>query len=627
MIQLDFFREWNPDKIIKKIAPYSYVSFDIFDTLLKRDILHPTEVFQILGKQYNDSAFMFKRIEAERNLREQSGKEEITLDDIYEKMEGKYQHFKMKELELEADLLHQNFVLYPVYQYCKEKGKKIIITSDMYLPEPFLRNILNKEGYEFDFCFISSSYGVQKVTGNLFKKMLSTVSISSKDVIHIGDSVRGDYLGAKRAGIQSILIPKVINRTQWINLKDKRQQAGFNNFINNHLNTGKSRYAQFGYAYFGPVLFGFVQWLHKSIGNKKIFFFARDGYLVKKVYDALFPESSTDYIYLSRRALSVPLLWKHSEWEEFSHYITVTRFFTVRSLLERLGLNPERYKLEIQKFHLQLDSNLQDNNFLQNKNLKAFYKSIREDVVQNSREEFVCLIAYFKKKNFYGDIAVMDIGWNGSMQRYLVEIMNISGIDARIDGYYFGMRKNLKNSQVHGYFYEPSRMQMEPIISFMQGLFESLFLSREGSTKRYDIHNGKAEPVLYEPEYHENDIEFKAFQAIQEEALCFCKEYSKSPAAKLEKYKASEYSYNLLRFSTEPTLREAELFGNFRFYDTNVFPLAKPRSLLYYVRNPKIFSREFSYSAWKAGFMKRCFKINIPYMQMYMIAKVLAKRR
>lgn len=64
------------------------MSFDIFDTLLKRDILHPTEVFQILGKQYNDSAFMFKRIEAERNLREQSGKEEITLDDIYEKWKG-----------------------------------------------------------------------------------------------------------------------------------------------------------------------------------------------------------------------------------------------------------------------------------------------------------------------------------------------------------------------------------------------------------------------------------------------------------------------------------------------------------------------------------------------------------
>lgn len=63
---------------------------------------------------------------------------------------------------------------------------------------------------------------------------------------------------------------------------------------------------------------------------KSFFFFARDGYVAKKVYDILYPECSTDYIYLSRRALSVPLLWKHSDWDEFSHYITVTRFFTVR---------------------------------------------------------------------------------------------------------------------------------------------------------------------------------------------------------------------------------------------------------------------------------------------------------
>ena len=73
MIQLEFLRELSADKIIKKIAPYSYVSFDIFDTLLKRDVLHPTEVFQIIGKQYNDSSFASKRIEVERSLRNQSG--------------------------------------------------------------------------------------------------------------------------------------------------------------------------------------------------------------------------------------------------------------------------------------------------------------------------------------------------------------------------------------------------------------------------------------------------------------------------------------------------------------------------------------------------------------------------
>lgn len=626
MIQLEFLRELNSDKIIEKIAPYSYVSFDIFDTLFKRDVLHPTEVFQIIGKQYNDSSFASKRIEAERSLRNQSGKEEITLDDIYAKLEGKYLTFKKRELELEADLLHRNPMIYPVYQYCREKRKKIIITSDMYLPEQFLKDILHAQGFDFNFCFISSSFGVQKVTGNLFKKMLSTVNISAKDVIHIGDSIRSDYFGARKAGIRSILIPKVINNSKWVDLKSRKQKTIFNNFINNHLNTRKNQYAQFGYAYFGPVLFGFIHWLHKSIGNKKLFFFARDGYVAKKVYDILYPECSTDYIYLSRRALSVPLLWKHSDWDEFSHYITVTRFFTVRVFLERLGLDPEKYKFKVQKFHLSLDSSLQKSNFLQNEALKGFYQSILNDIIKNSRDEFDCLKVYFQQKGFCGDIAVMDIGWNGSMQRYLVEIMNILEVDVRMDGYYFGMRKEINNSQVHGYFYEPFRMDMEPVISFMQGLFESLFLSSEGSTKRYRVLNGVAIPVLYAPEYNEKDAEFKAFRIIQDEAVQFCKEYAKSPAEELLEYKASEYGFNLIRFSIDPTLKEVDLFGDFRFYDTNVFPLARPQSLINYVRCPQKLLREFSCSAWKAGFLKRCFKVPIPYMQLYMLAKKLAEK-
>ena len=294
--------------------------------------------------------------------------------------------------------------------------------------------------------------------------------------------------------------------------------------------------------------------------------------------------------------------------------------------MERLGLNPDKYKYKVQKFHLSLDSVLQKSNFLQNEVLKSFYQSIVDDIIKNSKDEFNCLKAYFKQKGFCGDIAVMDIGWNGSMQRYLVEIMNTLKVDVCMDGYYFGMRNEINNTQVHGYFYEPSRMHMEPEVSFMQGLFESLFLSSEGSTKRYRVINGVATPVLYAPEYQEKDVEFKVFRIIQDEAVRFCKEYAISPTSKLTEYKASEYSFNLVRFCTNPTLEEVSLFGDFRFYDTNVIPLARPQSLLYYVICPRKFLREFSCSAWKAGFLKRCFKVSLPYMKLYAIAKELSKK-
>ena len=163
MFQFDFLRENDTSQIIKKITPYPYVSFDIFDTLLKRDILHPADVFHLVGQQNRDVLFAQKRIEAESSLRKNSGKEEITLDEIYEKLEETYQSYKEQELKLEKALLHRNSVLYPVYEYCRTHDKKIIITSDMYLPEQFLKDILHEQKIDFDFCFISGSCGVKKL--------------------------------------------------------------------------------------------------------------------------------------------------------------------------------------------------------------------------------------------------------------------------------------------------------------------------------------------------------------------------------------------------------------------------------------------------------------------------------
>lgn len=623
MYQFDFLRQHDPKHIIQKIAPYSYVSFDIFDTLLKRDVVHPTDIFKMVGKYFDDTAFFQKRINAESMLRKEYGKEEITLDEIYDKLGKAYWPYKEQELTLERSLLHCNPAIYPIYQYCKEQGKKIIITSDMYLPEDFLQDILHCCDIDFDFCFISSTCNAQKVTGNLFKKMLLAVKIKAHDVVHIGDSVRGDYLGARKAGVKGILIPKIINRTHWVNLKAKGQNTNFNVFINNHLDARQSIYQQFGYECFGPMLYGFVKWLHDSVGNKKIFFFARDGYMVKKVYDALYSEHSTDYIYLSRRSLSVPLLWKHNTWEEFSKYITVTRFFTLRTLLKRLGLEPEKYEQEAKQNHLSLETGLRESDFLQNTDLKNLYLRIQNDIITNSKKEFESLTAYFKQKQFQGDIAVMDIGWNGSMQRYLVELMNLTGVHVSMNGYYFGMRKRLNHTQVHGYLYEPSRMQLEPALSFMQGLFESFFLSKEGSTQRYELCGQFGKPVLYQPEYQENDAEYKAFQAVQQGAQAFCKDYAGSVSSHLKEYSAEVYSHNLLHFGTCPKLADVALFGNFRFYDTNVVRLAKPNSLSAYISQPKAFIRNFSYAVWKAGFMKRCFKIKAPYMKFYVFLKKL----
>lgn len=61
-------KSFNVDKEL--FLGYDVVSFDIFDTLLKRNVLHPTDIFSIMEKKVSDTVPNFKRhrIDAERKL-------------------------------------------------------------------------------------------------------------------------------------------------------------------------------------------------------------------------------------------------------------------------------------------------------------------------------------------------------------------------------------------------------------------------------------------------------------------------------------------------------------------------------------------------------------------------------
>ena len=54
------------DTILKQIENYDIVSFDIFDTLLKRNINKPTDIFAYVEKKHNQVGYCNNRINAEK---------------------------------------------------------------------------------------------------------------------------------------------------------------------------------------------------------------------------------------------------------------------------------------------------------------------------------------------------------------------------------------------------------------------------------------------------------------------------------------------------------------------------------------------------------------------------------
>ena len=146
----------NIKKIIRKIDKYEYVSFDIFDTIIKRNISKPTDLFQIafnLSYFENEDIrqkFIKDRIQCEKELWNKDNKN-FTFNSIYDLLLKKYSYekklldkLKNEELKWEVELCEKNYAFIDVFNYCINNNKKVVFISDMYLSKKYIEKILNK---------------------------------------------------------------------------------------------------------------------------------------------------------------------------------------------------------------------------------------------------------------------------------------------------------------------------------------------------------------------------------------------------------------------------------------------------------------------------------------------------
>ena len=168
----------------KLIDEADVISFDLFDTLVIRPYWQPKDLFLHLEYLYKSEGFCNARTKAEKLSRKNIGfGVDTSLDRIYQFIPEKYRCLKEKELELEYDTLQINPEIFEIFDYAKNLGKKIIISSDMYLPLSFIERVLSKfniAGYSK--VYISSEYKKTKISGKLYKQIIEDFNINPKDV-------------------------------------------------------------------------------------------------------------------------------------------------------------------------------------------------------------------------------------------------------------------------------------------------------------------------------------------------------------------------------------------------------------------------------------------------------------
>lgn len=627
---------------------YKCISFDLFDTLVSRDVREPKDIFRLCERRFPMTYHMDGienyaevRVRCEQAVRmHQEG--EITYGQIFEEME-KYSNkdtvrkYMDLETQAELDLIAPNQRGKHIYDKAMRLRKRIIIVTDMYLPRDIIEQLLDRNGYSgYDKLYLSSELGMTKSKGSLYRYIIEQEMIKPDAILHVGDNWKSDILQARRKGIRTYYLKKDENKTQIQYNLDNVNNGLDSNVLLSFLKNKEGIFPDdedrlVGYSCLGPLLYGFVDWLDSKCEEcniDHILFFSRDGYLMKKLYEQMLHKRRIPYhyFYASRRALQVASICLAPSYDETIAAMSFPRIVKLDWLLSSWGLDVSAYKKELKDLGLAEDIGYQREGILENEKLRELFDLLKEDIVANSKRECEAFIEYVEETGCQGRIAIVDIGWNGNMQKAFEKIVRHYELDMEVYGYYLGIIPNSPNQQIYkmqGYLFQSGKnVDLFLRERYVNCMLELFLVAPHGSMKRYHLNeDGKAELELEEFEYQDVKL-YEDVRKVQNAALEFASDF-----AQVSSYVRNNelvYSGNLMSHFLYPIRETADYWGRFQMWDggwVHFVQHSGKGEIWWYLLHPRVFIDDFLKSSWKIGFMKKVFRVKLPY------AKILVKVR
>lgn len=315
-------------------------SFDIFDTVLHRRGVTPASIFHAVRReivragddfpQFLAQRFVEVRQQSEAAVREGRRKDplraataefEISLEGIYERIgrvfdleRRQIERLMAWEIEYEVRDVVPDAVVVEQVRGLVDAGERVVLISDMYLPRPVIRRMLERADPVLAALplYLSSEYGVQKSTKHLYVKAFVDLSYDFERWIHTGDNAHADIRMAAQLGITTVQIPATTldayerSLIQTVGSYDGHLLAGM---LRGQRLTEPTRAELFAYRTGALYLVPYVLWAVQDAvarGYETLYFISRDGHLLHRIADqcieTLGLPLKTRYIYGSRRA-------------------------------------------------------------------------------------------------------------------------------------------------------------------------------------------------------------------------------------------------------------------------------------------------------------------------------------
>lgn len=605
-----------------------YVSFDIFDTLVLRNVEKPTDVFNWIDRE--NAGFFEARVRSEKTARLNATHEDVTLDEIYLNMEKilgheEAQRLRVLELSTELQMCVPNHEMLQHYNALLSEGRTVLLISDMYLPSDFIVTMLERCGiHGYRGLYISGETGLSMRSGHLFEAVMRENGIKPDQLTHIGDHPVSDYQIPKKLGINAILYKRA--RYPQFFLQDFCARRGYEitpemgedygilRCVCRNSARGHDVSYLLGNQVLGPMLYGFSCWLHQRVKEnnvKDIVFLAREGRLLRDCYTSLYGDGDETIVYInvSRLSLCRALIVNTRSFEELMDLM--------KSLLRSMELLKEF--IELLGIGNQLESIYQETGYddttkLDDADRETLYHAIMKYGASYFTKQNRFIKRYLLEKNIKGKrIFLVDVGWAGTMQLKLCELDS----DKRYIGNYLCVNnmhstEDYLNLERHGYWCNSDEWDTRgKVFRFSMSALEEMFMMGEGTTLEYKETTGGIEPVLDAVSINtEINDKIKTIQRGIADFIAFNKGCEWN-------FDAYVYVFPYMNFAVYPTLRCIETLKGFNFvngvHKNSVLPA---HSMVYYLLHPKCFRDELEANNAKVFWVKAVMKIPLPYFSM-----------
>jgi FMN phosphatase YigB (HAD superfamily) len=563
---------------LKEIERFSVVSFDVFDTLLIRRIHEPDLAKESVSRFISHLAGersitisekvvsrMRNTIEASHRRRngivhpDSEANYNVLMREVVLKIfgadlsnpdvEALASRILAYELEVESRALVARVGWIPLLEALKKRGTTVVALSDMYLPGEAIKTLLDRAGIGgyINEAHSSADSFRAKASGHGYRRLCELRGWSPRTWLHIGDNLYSDGLQAEAHGLTALCLRDPAEQKRKAILKKYYEVSRYKPFwygrylqqialpLEQEVNEFNSREELYklGYSFFGPLLGGYVAHLLQRARAMKVpalYFLSREGRLLHQLWERMSPILAEGgplpksyYLSVSRRALAEASCGLHGISQDLAQITFLpagNRDF--RDLCRVANIDPTPLVPFVRPHGLEVDTPLSAQYLGFNREIELRLVGLLDDakfqssVREQKRDSYDGLLKYLRSVDLlsFSDVALVDVGWLGTIQRFLDLCLSDTNPRPMLHGWLFAATRGVRfptrpKSYISGWMYDGERRDLfaSMILNYLE-LFEEVCRPAEPGLLGYT--DKGASPLLFRSENdpaHKSEME------------------------------------------------------------------------------------------------------------------------